>query len=303
MKAQDKRHINPTTRYDHLIPRSIGKDTIVMGSGSAKLEDTLQLMQGVIRETLSDTALLAKQFKSNHINDTCRNIWNFVYQHIQYTMDKTGIEQVRRPSRTWADRKTGVDCDCYTVFIGSVLTNLNIPFKMRITKYGGKRHFQHVYPIVPTRNGHITIDCVTDTFNHEVAYSDKKDISATQNPTGLEGLGILSGVDTMDIGLNALEQPTVPLRKIISHKQILPHCPTPKAPVQNAPIKRKKQGRTLSPFRWEDGKQFKTASSNKEKTPLQWLIISAISVAAGIGVYRMIGKRIKKTNQRAKRPK
>lgn len=219
MKATSKRHINTTTRFDHLIPKSVQKDTIVVGTGKAKLEDTLQLMQLVIRETLPDSQKLADKLKGSSLIDTCKNIWEFVYQHIQYKMDKTGIEQVRRPSRTWADRFTGVDCDCYTVFIGSILTNLGISFKMRITKYGGKHHFQHVYPIVPTANGHITMDCVTDLFNYEVPYSEKRDIIPTSKNIMIDGLGTLSGVDMTDISLDALEESSIPLRKIIVSKE------------------------------------------------------------------------------------
>jgi len=35
----------------------------------------------------------------------------------QYEKDATGIEQIRRPSRSWADRKRGIDCDCMSVVL------------------------------------------------------------------------------------------------------------------------------------------------------------------------------------------
>ncbi|WP_299221308.1 transglutaminase-like domain-containing protein [uncultured Aquimarina sp.] len=285
MKANSKRHIRTTKSFDHLIPKSVQKDTIIVGSDKAKLEDTLQLMQLILRETLQDTQKLAVKLKGHNLSDTCKNIWNFVYQHIQYKMDKTGVEQVRRPSRTWADRMTGVDCDCYTVFIGSILTNLGIPFKMRITKYGGKHHFQHVYPIVPTPNGHIVIDCVADQFNYEVPYSEKQDIEAGGS-FSINGLGTLSGVDMADISLDALEESPIPLRKIIHHKRMIQNSSIPiqetKQRVQN------KKGQVLSPFRLDDGKQIKTISPKKDFNLLNFLILSGISVAAGIGVLKLL---------------
>ncbi|WP_299313230.1 hypothetical protein [uncultured Aquimarina sp.] len=290
MKANSKRHIRTTKSFDHLIPQSVQKDTVIVGSGKAKLEDTLQLMQLVVRETLNDTTLLAKKLKTNSVQDTCKNIWSFVYQHIQYKMDKTGIEQVRRPSRTWADRMTGVDCDCYTVFIGSILTNLGIPFKMRITKYGGKHHFQHVYPIVPTPNGHIIIDCVADQFNYEVPYSEKQDIEAIGS-FRINGLGTLSGVDIVDISLDALEESPIPLRKVIYPKKVYPHCSVPTEDVKLPLIN--KSGRVLSPFRLDDGKQIKTISPKKDFNLLNFLILSGISVAAGIGVLKLLTGRVK----------
>ena len=291
MKAQNKRHIRATKSFDHLIPQSIQKDTVVVGSGKAKLEDTLQLMQVVVQQTKKDTEKLSKVLKGTTKVDTCKRIWDFVYQHIQYKMDKTGIEQVRRPSRTWSDRMTGVDCDCYTVFIGSILTNLGIPFTMRITKYGGKHHFQHVYPIVPTPNGYITMDCVTDQFNHEVPFSEKQDIVLTKKIININGLGSLSGVDMADIELNALEQPSIPLRKVIQQKRRLP---SPAIPDRNAklPVAERK-GRVSSPFRFEDGKKLKTRNSKKNFNLLNFLILSGISVAAGIGVLKLLSTKTK----------
>ncbi|MBQ4818870.1 transglutaminase-like domain-containing protein [Aquimarina sp. MMG016] len=286
MKAQSKRHINSTKSFDHLFPKSVHKDTVIIGPGKAKLEDTLQLMQLIVRETINDTEKLAKKLKGHHITETCRNIWNFVYQHIQYKMDKTGVEQVRRPSRTWADRFTGVDCDCYTVFIGSILTNLGIPYKVRITKYGGKHHFQHVYPIVPTSNGHIIIDCVADQFNYEVPYSQKRDIVPTSKNISIDGLGTLSGVDMADISLDALEESPIPLRKVIPPKTEKIQCTTP---VRNTKgVSSFKNGLVASPFRLDDGEQIKTLPPEKDFNLLNFLILSGISVAAGIGVLKLL---------------
>ncbi|WP_378182013.1 hypothetical protein [Aquimarina sp. SS2-1] len=286
MKAQHKRHINATTSFDHLIPKSVGRDEVIVGSGKAKLEDTLQLMKLVIQDTLSDTRMLAAILKGSDVTDTSRNIWDFVYQHIQYKMDKTGVEQVRRPSRTWADRMTGVDCDCYTVFIGSILTNLGIPFKMRITKYGGKHHFQHVYPIVPTSNGHITIDCVADQFNYEVPYSEKQDIVLAKRNISIDGLGTLSGVDMADISLDALEESPIPLHKIISHKKLPQVIADHSKEIK--PFVIDKKGKVLSPFRLDNGKQIKTITPKKDFNLLNFLILSGISVAAGIGVLKLL---------------
>ena len=87
--------------------------------------------------------------------------------------DAEGYEQIRSPARAWHDRFSGVDCDCYSVFISSILSNLGIAHTLRITKYQ-RDYFQHIYPIVPFQNGYITIDCVTDRFNYEVPFSEKK---------------------------------------------------------------------------------------------------------------------------------
>ncbi len=286
MQAQTKRHIRSGQSYSSLFPASSGKDTIIVDSGNARLEDTLQLMQKVIAETLADTALLAKQLEASDHYTTCKNIWDFVYTHIQYKMDATGIEQVRRPSRTWADRSSGVDCDCYTVFIGSILTNLGIPFTMRITKYGGKHHFQHVYPIVPTEGGHITLDCVADRFNHEVRYSEKKDI-LPDGPIALQGIAGLSGVDHLAIASDALGHSELPLRTLIRPRGI-PTCIPQQRIRKSSKQKRNTHGRTASPYRFDRMHNHRKMKHNKDFDWLNFLIISGISVAAGVGIIRLL---------------
>ncbi|OED38578.1 hypothetical protein AB832_04515 [Flavobacteriaceae bacterium (ex Bugula neritina AB1)] len=160
---------------------------------------------------------------------------------------------------------------------------------MRITKYGGKQHFQHVYPIVPTKNGHITLDCVTDRFNYEVPYSEKRDIIPTCKKITIEGLGNLSGVDTMDISLDALEESSIPLRKIIPPKGAPQHCLVPTQSIKRSMTK--KSGKTLSPFRFDDQKQMQNVQKIDDFNLLNFLILSGISVAAGIGVFKLFSSR------------
>lgn len=295
MQAQTKRHISSGVQYNVLFPKSICNDTVIVGSGKARLHDTLNLMKDIVHQTTTDTSKLAPKLKGHNVVEVCRNIWNFVYGHIQYTMDATGIEQVRRPSRTWADRATGVDCDCYTVFIGSILTNLGIPYQMRITKYGGKKHFQHIYPIVPCKGGHITIDCVADRFNYEVPYSEKKDIDPKGNIL-VEEISGLSGVDMAAISLNALQQPKLPLRRITQTVET-PGCAVREV-TPNTSKRSTTQGKIASPFRFDD---MYTHSNMKKKDDfdlLNFLIISGISVAAGIGVLRLFTKKTKASRKR-----
>lgn len=257
MQALQKRHIKPGQEYDKLFPKSARQDTVIKGAGKAKLHHTINLIRDLVWETKEDTKLLAQLLKGKSLEETCRNMWEFVYSHINYRRDKTGIEQVRRPSRTWADRKKGVDCDCYTVFISSILTNLGIPHSIRITKYNGKRHFQHIYPVVPTEalakvgsttngkfnkeplkpdkvmNGqwqvpsrYITIDCVTDHFDYEVPFSDYRDFDMQSHKPASEIHGLptalVSGVDSADLiddlGIFSLKQPKLPLREIVKQR-------------------------------------------------------------------------------------
>lgn len=188
MIAKAKRHIKPGLEYDQLFPASENNNETIRRN--ANVYHTVQFIPKVVQETLPQTKKIAQRLKGNTVYDTCKNIWHFVYQHINYKKDEEGFEQIRSPSRTWHDRKQGVDCDCYSVFISSILTNLGIPHILRITKYN-LDYFQHIYPIVPTGNKYITLDCVTDQFNYEVPYSAKKDYPMDlQYLNGFDGDGM-----------------------------------------------------------------------------------------------------------------
>ncbi len=194
MTSKNKRSLKNGYQYDSLIPKADLK-TLKL-SNFINVDETVQSMKMIVQQRHKDTALLAQQLKRNTIQDTCKAIFDFVYQHIQYTKDRAGFEEIRTPARTWADRIHGVDCDCYSVFIGSILYNLGIPFAFRVTKYSAD--WQHVYPIAYDRDApnhqefqeidgedvlvrtnrpknYNIIDCVVDDNDYEVPYTDKKD--------------------------------------------------------------------------------------------------------------------------------
>ncbi len=165
------------------------RDRVIIEDG--EVSDTVELMKKVVWKYLKDTKQIAPTLKGSSIEQTCKNIWNFLYHHIQYKLDKHGLEQLRRPARSWQECQTGIDCDCFSIFISSILTNLQIPHSFRITKYD-KGVFQHVYVVVPTSNGMHIIDPVLSKANYEKPYTAKKDFSMS-----IDGINIavLDGVD------------------------------------------------------------------------------------------------------------
>ncbi|NJO91150.1 MAG: hypothetical protein HC831_20915 [Chloroflexia bacterium] len=131
------------------------------------------------------------------------------------------MEQLRRPNRSWADRKTGIDCGCFSIFVSSILTNLKVPHLFRIAKYT-QDVYQHVYVIVPVAgaNKYHTIDCVLSQFDYEKPYKQQKDFNMS-----LQGIdvAVLSGVsdDVLDLvsgfdGLEGLDGPQYD-RTILEH--------------------------------------------------------------------------------------
>lgn len=175
MERRETVKVKSGAEFDHLFPKAM-LTTITKKEG-ATVADTIRFIPQVVRETLFHTEKIAKVLKRKTVYETCKAIWQFVYDHIAYKKDEDGKEQVRSPARAWHDRGNiqGVDCDCYTVFISSILSNLKIRHILRITKYK-EDHFQHIYPIVPLSDGsYITIDCVVRHFDYEEPYSEKKD--------------------------------------------------------------------------------------------------------------------------------
>ena len=155
LTASSKRNIRPLSDYAEVIPpRTELRREDAIRMSSATPEQIVMFMHKVIRETL-------------------QNIWDFVYQHIQYVPDSAVMEQVRRPLRTLYDQKG--DCDCYATLIGSILTNLGIPFSLRIAKYNGRSYFQHVYVVVREGDKELVVDPVVDKCFYEKKPSEKKD--------------------------------------------------------------------------------------------------------------------------------
>lgn len=180
--ADKKRNIRSGAEYDKYFPRPSFSDPYLSYAGT--VHDTLSFMGDIIKKTLSDTKRIAPILRGATLQQTCNNIFNFVFNHIQYKPDNPKEEELRRPSRTWHDRKTGADCDCYSIFIGSILSNLKIPFALRMVKIKNRSYFQHVYVVVPkdgkqfslsSRYSYFVIDPVLNTFDEEHPFTGKKD--------------------------------------------------------------------------------------------------------------------------------
>lgn len=186
--ASGKRPIRQGLQYERFFDRSalVGDEVTLNDSGS--LEQTISNMKMIVRKYNAQTKKIAQHLKGSSREATLRNLWDFLYHHVQYKKDASDREQLRQPLRTWADRRIGVDCDCYSIFISSVLTNLGIPHAFRVAAY--QQDFQHVYVIAP-KNGsdyssYYTIDPVVDRFDYEVPATQTKDY--TMKNTMLNGL-------------------------------------------------------------------------------------------------------------------
>lgn len=180
--AKSTRRISYGSEFNKYFEQA--KGTITTIHPDASVYDTLTLMERIIKTTSNQTAAITKYLESisSSDQDFLKNLFKFLYSHIQYEQDTQGIEQLREPIRTWKDKKA--DCDCFSIFISSVLHNYKggIKHSLRIIRMKGQETFHHVYIVVPkNKNGKITdrssywvVDPVLDAFDQEAEYIVEK---------------------------------------------------------------------------------------------------------------------------------
>lgn len=141
-----KRKLKGGKEFDILMPR-VNCKTTPLGDGDTFF--TVDRMKDWIEKYRHQTAKLALKLESCTIEETVNNIYNFLYNHVQYEADGT-LQQLRSPACTWAQRNEGVDCKSYSVFASTILLNLGIKHAVRQVRqtYFYPEEFTHVYVVV-----------------------------------------------------------------------------------------------------------------------------------------------------------
>jgi hypothetical protein len=207
--ATHVRKIKSGAEFEKYFEPATGKTEVI--NEEATVHDTLDFVGVLVRKTINDTKQISQVLKRATLNDTCASIFDFFFQNYQYKLDEYGVEQVRRPTRSWADRKTGIDCDCFTASVSSVLTNLGIEHYLKIIAINGKDHFQHIYVVVPKRQGldinsranYWVIDPVLDRYNEE-APTITKTKHLKMNGIPLHQLNGLDAIDQLENNFGGL---------------------------------------------------------------------------------------------------
>lgn len=204
-------------RFNSLIQKAQGKETLIK---NGNVIETVESCIDIVADHYREVEKLAELLQADSLKATCRNIFNFTYSYLQYNKDQDGTEQLRTPARSWADgqikfkqkgdSEAGIDCDDYSIFVGSLLKCLGIPFKLRITKYDGKKNFQHIYIFVPAAGDsedEIIIDPVLSKFDYQKPYTTEKsdfDMSPLQMIGGIRGIDGITGTTSLGLPIYAL---------------------------------------------------------------------------------------------------
>ncbi len=127
------------------------------------------------------TKELATQLRKPTVLDTCRAIYDFVKQNIEYKEDPDGFQFVQSPGHLyWGDKSKGKgqgDCKSMSVFCGSILQNLGIKYAFRFVSQDRSKDLHHVFIVVPDETSStICLDCVDDYFNAHYHFSKVKDV-------------------------------------------------------------------------------------------------------------------------------
>lgn len=177
-----KRKLKGGKEFDILMPR-VSCKTTTLGDGDTFF--TVDRMKDWIEKFRHQTAKIALRLEGQTVEETVNNIYNFLYNHVQYEADGS-LQQLRSPACTWMQRKQGVDCKSYSVFASSLLSNLGITHSIRQVKqpYFFPEEFTHVYVVIPKDQSKKEFSSNAPTFvldatkheNVEVNYLEKVDL-------------------------------------------------------------------------------------------------------------------------------
>lgn len=143
-----------------------------------RTSDIITEILAIDKISKNDTAKFATALKGRTVDETLSNVWHFLKTHISYKLDPVGFQFVKTPSRTWVDKYA--DCKSFSIFVASLLKNLNIPFRYRFVSFVNGGDYTHVYVVVPLPGQTIIMDVVMPTYNSEKPFEHNKDFDMTK---------------------------------------------------------------------------------------------------------------------------
>lgn len=155
-------------KYNKFFTSPTSRDLVVRRVSNNSEDTFYDICTRYIPNAISQNQKIAKEiFKIASQNGKTKptkigiaqTIYNFCRTYITYKLDKMGFEEIRLPSKLWAD-KLG-DCEDFTIFCSSILINLGIAHHIRMADYGDG--WQHIYLKIDK----LTLDPVDPIFNHE----------------------------------------------------------------------------------------------------------------------------------------
>ena len=179
INAQLYRPLMSGYQYDRYFPNSTCSVTN-LATGNTKV--AINEMAKWAKKYAHHCADLAPVLASNSLENTVNNIQDFLYNHIQYSIDGEN-QNLKSPACAWSTRKEGTDCKSYSIFGSAILLQLGIKhYLRRIKQEAVADAYTHVYLVIPINqktgklnDGYYTIDG-TIKYNTELPFTQKDDI-------------------------------------------------------------------------------------------------------------------------------
>ncbi len=170
-----------------------GRNTIKKRRGTTK--DIINEVLNTYQDTWHTTAELAESLRRDTELDTCKAVFDFIVENVNYNEDPDGVQWIRTPARLLHDGEG--DCKSMAILSASLLNNLGIPCFFRFVSFSKNNQITHVYTV--TESG-IIIDPVEringqPVFNYASEYTYKKDMNTTQI-SRLSGIGSTEDIYT-----------------------------------------------------------------------------------------------------------
>jgi len=171
------KHFRPllsADKYAAYIPAPSGT-RVLAGNGNTFF--SLREMAKVARKHKSQAAKIASQLEGKSLEETVRNIKDFLYNNFQYKADDSD-QNLFTLARAWKERQTGIDCKSYSIIASQILLTLNIPHAFRKIRQNGDapKMYSHVYVIVYNGTPQPFIIDGVASYNSEPPHLEKYDL-------------------------------------------------------------------------------------------------------------------------------
>ncbi len=169
--------------------------TIGKPKGAAKVvvnmhntSDIIRQMQKAHYDNSAFAKKIAYQFKGGSVKQTCKNIFNWIKENIQYKVEPAHLQTTKSLQRLVSDGYG--DCKHYSGFFAAILSALNIKHHYRFASYSSSTTPTHVYVVAYDEKGRpVYCDAVLENFNTEKGYTHKIDKNMLAHLSGIDAIG------------------------------------------------------------------------------------------------------------------
>jgi hypothetical protein len=150
--------------------------------------DIIRQMEKAHYDNSAFAKKIAYKFKGLTTKQTCRNIFNWIKENIDYKIEPAGLQTTKSLQRLVSDGYG--DCKHYSGFFAAILSALKIKHNYRFASYSNSTTPTHVYVVAyDERNKPIYCDAVLNNFNTQKKYTYKIDRNMLAHLGSIDAIG------------------------------------------------------------------------------------------------------------------